>query len=72
MVKSPAPGQTTDPRYAVLNAIEQRGDPAEILDKIGAFRDAGVDGLWVTFMYQELPELIESLEWFAETVLTRL
>jgi probable F420-dependent oxidoreductase len=72
MVTSPAPGKVDDPRYVMLNAVEEPGDPAYLIERLSRLRAAGVYGTSVSFIYNELPELLESLEWFAQEVMHKL
>src|SRR5581483_1701450 len=68
MVKSPAPDPVDDPRYRSMNNAEQPGDAGALIERLGRYAEAGITGVWVTFIYQELGELLDSLAWFAEEV----
>jgi probable F420-dependent oxidoreductase len=72
MVKSPAPAIVESPRYAQLNRSERAGNPAALIEDYARLAEAGVAASGVSFVYQELDELLDSLQWFAEEVLPKV
>jgi probable F420-dependent oxidoreductase len=72
MVRAPAPPPVASARYANLNRAEREGNPQALLEAYQPFREAGVTAGGVGFVYQELEELLDSLQWFAEEVMAKL
>ena len=72
MVKTPAPPPVDSPRYASLNQAEQPGNPQALIEAYTRLAAAGVTAAGVSFVYQQLDELLDSMQWFAEEVLAKL
>lgn len=71
MVKSQAAGDVHGPAYYERRNAEQAGDPDALLALISEQKEAGVDACTVQFVFSELSELIESMEWFAREVMAK-
>ena len=63
-------GFGSNPPTEQIRAASLIGSPAQLVDKIGRFVDAGVEHFELKFIYHSIPEYVDELELFRDQVMT--